>query len=114
MHFTESLTENRNFMRLYRTGKNAAGAFVAVYSKRNNQGINRLGITVSVKLGGAVVRNRIRRRIREAYRVHETEFRKGFDIVIVARHRAKAESFCVFEQAICNAFRTLGIMKDKK
>ncbi|MCX7615139.1 MAG: ribonuclease P protein component [Clostridiales bacterium] len=114
MHFTESLTENRNFMRLYRSGKNAAGAAIAVYCKRNNLGMNRLGITVSVKLGGAVIRNRTRRRIKEAYRLHEAEFRKGYDIVIVARHRAKTESFCALEQGICKVFQTLGMMKEEK
>lgn len=45
-----------------------------------------LGLTVSKKIGNAVTRNRIRRRMREAYRLNEAGFKSGFDIVIVARH----------------------------
>lgn len=114
MVFTESLTENREFMRLYRAGKHAANSFVAVYCKRNRLKVNRLGITVSVKLGGAVQRNRIRRRIREVYRIHEPEFRNGFDIVIVARKRAAGARYNMIEQAIIGALDALKVMKEKE
>ena len=113
MRFTESLTENRDFTRLYRSGKCAAGPYVAVYCRKNRLKINRLGITASVKLGGAVVRNRIRRRIREAYRTHEHEFRSGFDLVIVARSRAANAPYRAIEQAIRKALYSLNVMKDE-
>ena len=61
----ESLTKNYEFKRLYNKGKSAASKYVVVYYARNNSAINKLGITVSTKLGGAVKRNRIRRRLKE-------------------------------------------------
>ncbi len=114
MKFTESLTENRDFTRLYRSGKSGAGPYIAVYCRRNRLRANRLGVTVSVKLGGAVLRNRIRRRIKEAYRLHEDAFRIGFDIVIVARQRAADAPFRAIEQAILKVFHALSMMKEKE
>ena len=64
-----------------------------LYARKNRTGTNRVGITVSKKLGKAVIRNRVRRRIREAYRLNEERFLPGWDIVIVARSRAVEVSF---------------------
>ena len=87
MKKTQSIKENRQFRALYARGKTSARKTLAVYSRKSrSKAVNHLGITVSVKLGGAVVRNRAKRRIREAYRLHEGRFREGFDLVIVARH----------------------------
>ena len=78
---TQSLNENHRFRALYGRGKNKAGKFMVVYVMKNRLGpVVRLGITVSKKLGHAVTRNRIRRRIREAYRLHEQEIKNGYDI----------------------------------
>jgi ribonuclease P protein component len=71
MLFTISLNENHVFRRLYRSGKSAVSSCAAVYVKKNRLGANRLGITVSKKLGGAVQRNRAKRVVREAYRLLE-------------------------------------------
>ena len=62
--------------------------FLVVYCRPNRLGHNRLGVTVSTKLGGAVVRNRARRRLRELYRLAQPNMRQGYDIVLVARSRA--------------------------
>ncbi len=89
MNKTLSIKENHIFRALYHRGKSAARPTMVVYvMKRRNQTVNHLGITVSVKLGCAVVRNRARRRLREAYRLNETRLKSGFDIVIVARKAA--------------------------
>ena len=88
MRFTVSLCENYMFQRLYRSGKSAVTPWVAIYFMRNRLGQNRLGITASKKIGGAVQRNRARRIIKEAYRLIEPDLNKGFDIVIVARKKA--------------------------
>ena len=61
---------------------------MVLYCRRNSLGVNRLGYTVSTKLGHAVVRNRTRRRLREVYRLNEDKFQPGWDIVVVARVRA--------------------------
>ena len=83
---TLSLSENHRFRALYGKGKSRAGRYIVVYCMKNRRPVNRLGLTVSKKIGNAVTRNRIRRRMREAYRLNEAGFKSGFDIVIVARH----------------------------
>lgn len=87
MKFSTSLKLNHVFRRLYRT-EGCADSYMVLYARRNRTNTNRVGITVSKKLGHAVVRNRTRRRLREIYRLNEACFRPGWDIVVVARMRA--------------------------
>ncbi len=88
MKHTVSLKENHLFRRVYAKGKSAAGPALVVYARRSGRKGNRLGVTVSTKVGKAVVRNRVRRRLKEAYRLHEDAFFRGWDVVLVARVRA--------------------------
>jgi len=88
MKYTISLKRNNDFRRLYNKGATSATPSMAIYCRRNGQARNRVGFTVSTKLGKAVRRNRIRRRLRETYRLNEDKLRRGFDIVIVARSGA--------------------------
>lgn len=92
MEFSTPLKLNHIFRRLYATSGHANG-FLVLYARRNRTGTNRVGITVSKKLGGAVVRNRVRRRLREVYRLNEGRFLPGWDIVVVARSRAVHADF---------------------
>lgn len=87
MKFSTSLKLNHIFRRLYRTSGFADG-YLVLYARKNRTGGNRVGITVSKKLGKAHVRNRTRRRLREIYRLNESRFQPGWDIVVVARSRA--------------------------
>ncbi|MDR0838689.1 MAG: ribonuclease P protein component [Oscillospiraceae bacterium] len=88
MRFSVSLKRNHEFRRLYSKGKSAASGSMVLYCRRSGSERNRVGFTVSTKLGGAVTRNRIRRRLRETYRLSEDELRRGYDIVVVARSAA--------------------------
>jgi ribonuclease P protein component len=110
MRFTASLKQNREFRSLYARGKSTAGVYLAVYARRNRLGTTRLGITVSAKLGGAVVRNRVKRRIKEAYRLSEERFAKGHDIVIVARGRAVGAGFSSLGNELLRLCGKLGIV----
>ena len=92
MKFSTSLKLNHIFRRLYRSNGQANSCLV-LYARKNRTQTNRVGITVSKKLGKAVVRNRVRRRLREVYRLNEEKFLPGWDIVIVARSRAVEVSF---------------------
>lgn len=100
MQYSKSLKLNHIFRRLYHKGNTAANRFLAMYCKKNDTGENRIGLTVSAKLGHAVHRNRLRRRLREIYRLHETEFLRGQDIVIVARGRAMNAEYRELEHAV--------------
>ncbi|MCB6366032.1 ribonuclease P protein component [Intestinibacillus massiliensis] len=107
MKQTVSIKENRDFRRLYHRGKSAATRYVVVYCAKNRLGRNRIGLTVSTKLGGAVVRNRIKRLLREAYRLHEAEFKTGYDFVLVARGRAAGAKCREIEKALLAAMDEL-------
>lgn len=111
MEFSQSLKKNHEFRRIYARGKSAANTFLVLYYRKNKLGINRVGITVGGKVGGAVVRNLVRRRIRESYRLNEFQFTVGYDIIIVARVRAAEATYAQINQALLNLGRTLGLLR---
>ena len=102
MKFSSSLKLNHIFRRLYSTS-GQANSIMVLYARKNRTGTTRVGITVSKKLGHAVVRNRVRRRLREVYRLNEAKFQPGWDIVVVARSRCISASF----QDIVSAYLAL-------
>ena len=111
MKKTVSLKENHLFRRLYQKGKTAADSRLALYVRRSGREKNRLGLTVSTKVGHAVVRNRVRRRLREVYRLHENQLADGMDVVIVARVRAAHSSYWQLEASFLKLADKLGLMK---
>jgi ribonuclease P protein component len=108
---TVSLKQNHLFRRLYNKGQSAVSPYMAIYIRRTGRSENRLGLTVSTKLGHAVVRNRIRRRLREIYRLHETELATGVDMVVVARVRAAHASYSQLDASFVKLCGKLGVMK---
>ena len=109
MKYTVSLKENRVFRRLYAKGKSAVGPAMVLYCRKNGGKENQLGFTVSTKLGGAVVRNRVRRRLREIYRLNEEKLRPGYDIVVVARVRAVHSRYDQLERQFLTLADKLGL-----
>ena len=110
MKFSSSLKLNHIFQRLYRTSGHANGHLV-LYARRNKTGINRVGITASKKLGKAHIRNRIRRRVREVYRLNEDKFQSGWDIVVVVRSKAIDADFSQLTEAYLTLAKKAGILK---
>ena len=106
-----TLKKNSDFRRLYAKGKSAVTPYLVVYTRPNRLGEHRLGYTVSVKLGHAVVRNRVRRRLREIYRLNAPQLRRGHDIVIVARSRAVGSEYRKLNAAFLRACESLGLMQ---
>ncbi len=113
MLFTEALKLNYEFKRCYRRGKNEVGPLVAVYCLKNGKEINRLGITTGGQLGKAVVRNTVRRRIKEAYRLSEQRIKCGYDIVVVARGRSVSADYRKIEKDLLGRFKNLGILREE-
>ncbi len=109
-----TLKKNSDFRRLYAKGKSAVTPFLAVYCRRNSRGVNRMGYTVSARLGGAVVRNRVRRRLREIARLSAPDMKTGWDIVVVARMRAVAASYAELERAYRGACSRLGLTRGEE
>ena len=109
MKFSSSLKLNHVFRRLYHT-KGVADSYLVLYARRNRQEGNRVGITVSKKLGKAHLRNRTRRRIREVYRLNEERFRPGWDIVVVARTKAVDAPFDALTRSYLSLAKKAGLL----
>ena len=109
MKFSSSLKLNHIFRRLYAT-KGFANGFLVLYARRNRLGVNRIGITAGKKLGKAHIRNRIRRRLREVYRLNEAQFQPGWDIVVVARSRCLDGSFADLTKAYLSLANKAGVL----
>ena len=93
MKYTLRLKSNKDFVSLYKRGTYIVGKNCVFYYRKNGRKFNRFGISVGKKVGCAVLRNRAKRIIRQAYRENEELFPKGYDIVVVARAGA-AECKC--------------------
>lgn len=100
MLYSESLKKNKDFQIVYRKGKSYANRFLVMYIRKNDMGKNRLGISVSKKVGNSVVRHRLTRLIRESYRLQEEHFLCGYDIVAVVRVNAKNSTFADMKSAL--------------
>ena len=107
MKHTVALKQNHEFRRLYSKGKNAASPYFAVYCRKTGRPYSRLGLTTGVKLGNAVKRNRVRRRMRELYRTNESKLRSGYDIVMVARARAIFARYSDLESSFLRLMKKL-------
>ena len=112
MKSTTTVKKNYEFRRMYAKGKSGVSSYLVVYYRKNRLGHNRLGVTVSTKLGHAVERNRMRRRLREVYRLHEAELLPGYDIVIVARSRAMEADFAELTRAFLTLAGRTGLMQE--
>ena len=112
MNKTVTIKENHVFRRMYSKGRSVVTPMVVVYCRKNGLDHNRLGVTVSTKLGGAVVRNRARRRLREVYRLAQPRMRRGYDVVLVARRRCLGVPWSKLTVAFDRACRELGLMEE--
>ena len=112
MNIRSTLKKNSEFRRLYSKGKSAVTPYMVLYCRRNRGGENRLGYTVSVKLGHAVTRNRVRRRLREIYRLNAPALSSGWDIVIVAGQRCVGAQYEKMNAAFLSACAELGLLKE--
>ena len=112
MKYSTSLKLNHIFRRLYHSN-GLADSYLVLYSRKNRSETNRVGITVGIKLGHAVVRNRTRRRLREIYRLNEHRFQPGWDIVVVARTRAVEAPFQKLTASYLSLAAKAGILREE-
>ena len=110
MRFSESLKKNADFQRVYREGVSFANRYLVMYMAENKTGRNRLGISVSKKVGNSVVRHRVTRLIRESYRLREDMFNSGLDMVVIARKGAKGKTCREIESALLHLGKLHGIL----
>lgn len=114
MKFSESLKKNVDFRLVYNKGTSHANRLLVLYVLKNGTERNRLGISVSKKVGNSVARHRLTRLIRESYRLQEEVFQKGLDIVVIARVNAKKASYFEIEHALLHLASLHFIISEKK
>lgn len=110
MNQTVAIKQPHLFRRAYAKGKSAVTPTVVLYARKNGQSFNRLGLTVGIKVGKATVRNRVRRRLKESYRLREESLKTGYDIVIVARSAAADARFALLDRHLASLLKRLELL----
>lgn len=108
------IRSNNEFKNVYRVGKSFANKYLVMYVLKNELNRNRIGITVSKKVGNSVVRHRVTRLIRESFRLNANRFQDedGIDIVVIARQTAKGRKFQEIESAVLHLGKLHNILRD--
>ena len=112
MRFSESLKKNKDFQNVYKKGVSLANRYLVMYVNDNGLKRNRIGVSVSKKVGNSIVRHRLTRLIREGYRLSEEHFRCGVDIIVIARTSAKEKSYHEIENALLHLGKLHKIYKE--
>ncbi|MFA9463441.1 MAG: ribonuclease P protein component [Velocimicrobium sp.] len=112
MKLSESIKNNQDFQKVYSKGKSYANRYLVMYVVQNGRSENRIGISVSKKVGNSVVRHRLTRLIRESYRLNEEKFHSGWDIVVIARNTAKDKKYQDISSALLHLGKLHRIIKE--
>ncbi len=102
---TYPLKNNDDFKKVYSKGKSKVNRYFILYVYENGMSYNRLGVSVSKKVGNSVVRHRIKRLLKESYRLHEKMFNSGLDIVVIARNSAADLGYKNVESALLHLLK---------
>ena len=112
MRHINSLKNNQQFQNVFSNGKSFANRYIVMYVVENHLGENRLGISVSKKVGNSVVRHHFCRLVRESYRLHKEMFNSGLDIVVIARHSAASISYHELDAALLHLAKLHHIIRE--
>jgi len=105
MKFTQKLKSNSDFTKVYNNGSSKANRYLVMYVMENSENYNRLGISISKKVGNSVKRHYFKRCVKESYRLHEEMFNSGLDIVVLARQGARDIKFKDIDSALMHLMR---------
>lgn len=108
------LRHNREYRVVYRAGKSVANKDMVLYFAKNKQSSVRAGFSVSKKIGKSVVRNRVRRLIKEAFRLHINDIKPGYDLIFIARTGNKSLKYADVERAVLDVLKKAGLYIDNK
>ncbi|MBV4420035.1 ribonuclease P protein component [Clostridium tyrobutyricum] len=105
------LRKNAEFRAVYRRGKSFSNNLLVLYVYKNRKNFNRLGISVSKKVGKSVIRNRIKRLIKESFRLNCDNFKTGYDLVFIARNASNNKDYSNISSSIKNLIKKSGLYK---
>lgn len=106
------LKKNEDFRRVYQKKRSMANKLLVIYILKNKYKYNRVGFTVSKKVGKSVIRNRVKRLLRESYRLNEEKLLQGYDIIFIARDTASKASYKEIESAMLHLFKKTKLIKE--
>ena len=106
-----SLKKNGEFRRVYNKGKSFADKNLVMYCLANKHGCNRLGLSISKKVGGAVVRNKVRRRVKECYRL--ISLKQGHDLIVIARQGSGDASFTELQKSVVSLLKRHALLTNR-
>lgn len=110
----EKIRKNQEFRIVYKRGKSFSNQLLVLYTYKNHKEFNRVGISVSKKVGKSVIRSRVKRLISESYRLNKDGIKKGYDLVFIARTAAKDKTYKEIEQALKNLYKRAGLVSNEK
>ncbi len=113
MKFTDSLRKNHDFQSVFKSGKSYANKLFVMYVSKNQLERNRIGISVSKKVGNSVVRHHVKRLVKESYRLHEEMFNSGLDIVVIGRNSAAGATYQETEKALLHLMKLHSAIRTK-
>lgn len=113
MKKTITIKSSRDFSRTFHRGKSNANKYLVIFIIKNNLNINKIGISIGKKVGNSVNRNRIKRLIRESYRVLENKLKTGYDIVFVPRQPSKTADYKDIFDSLSKIFHKLNLFNKK-
>jgi ribonuclease P protein component len=110
----EKIRKNIEFRAVYRKGKSFSNSLLVLYIFKNRKDLNRLGISVSKKVGKSVTRSRVKRLISESYRLNKDSLKTGYDLVFIARTASNDKSYFEIEKALKNISKRAGLLINEK
>ena len=109
-----SLKTKKDFLRLYRRGKTSVDSKLVVYVKKGEANNCRIGFSISKKIGNAVVRNRIKRQLREIFRSRKSELNNIYDLVVVVRKGSVGATYQQLDKTFFYHCKKLGLIDNVK
>lgn len=103
------IRKNAEFRVVYKKGKSFSNELLVLYVFKNKKELNRVGVSVSKKVGKSVTRNRVRRLIYESYRLNNGNLKTGHDLVFIARNAAKDKGYYDIKNAVLNLLNRAGL-----
>ncbi len=113
MNKVNSLKKNQDFKKVYKEGKNYWNRNLILYVRKNDLDYNRIGYSITKKIGNSVTRNRVRRRMKEIYRLNQHRFNQGYDVIIIPKKNTVDISYKELESAMLHILKLAGIKKVK-